>query len=117
MRRPMEAILVAPDENMRHAIVTGEKQITIRSGFRNYTLGPTMLCCHLVPWAVMVDVVSVDHKMISQLDHQEVLDDGFKTRIELLDGLRQFYPGLDVESPVTIIRWGNVRGALVDESP
>lgn len=117
LKPPLYALLIAPDVFMRQAIVTGQKDGTIREGHRDYKPGTTlMLCCHLEPWAVMADVTQVRHATLRELADGELNSSGFSTRDEALAGLRTFYPNMTLDSPVTVIRWANARGLLVDEA-
>lgn len=114
MKNPLYALLVAPDEQMRLDIVRKIKKISIREGHRDYRLGSVMLCCHWVPWAVMADITEVRHCALREVTKEEYQADGFKTQKTLLEGLKKFYPTMTLDSPVTIIRWDNVCGQLVD---
>lgn len=116
MKNPMYALLIAPDHEMRRSILYGGKTITIREGHRDYRPGPVMLCCHLVPWAVMADITNVRHCTLREVTEEEYQDDGFHTQDDLLKGLQRFYPNMTLDSPVTVIRWQNARGFLVDHS-
>ena len=117
MKQAMQALLIAPDAAMRRDIVDGEKCITIREGHRDYRLGPVMLCCHLEPWAVMADIISVRHTTFGGLRMDEIHDDGCAKQQDLFDLLLRFYPELKPHSDVTVIRWEKVRGALVPSPP
>ena len=115
MKSPLVALLFAPDEKMWTCIISGAKQITIREGRRDYQVGqPAMLCRHLCNHVVMADIVSVRHCLLRNVTKKEYKADGFKSRSELLQGLRRFYPNLKMDSPVTVIGWKNARGVLVD---
>jgi len=116
LKRPLVALLIAPDREMRHAILEGRKRITIREGYREgYDLGrPVMLCCQIDPWCVMADIAAVRHCLLSEVTEEEWEADGFASREELLTGMQRFYPEMDWNSAVTIISWDNVRGKLVD---
>jgi hypothetical protein len=117
LKDPLYALLIAPDEGMRRAIITGDKAITIREGHRDYRAGrPVMLCCQLVPWAVMADIAAVRHTTVENVTREELAADGFADWEDMLAGLRRFYPSLTMASPVTVIRWENVRGWLVDNA-
>lgn len=115
MKQPLVALLISPDERMRNNIVSGTKTITIRDGHRDYRRGQTvMLCCHFEPWAVMADIKEVRHCLLSEVTQKELQDDGFKDVEDMLNGMRRYYPALEHDSPVTVIRWENARGKLVD---
>lgn len=114
MRPPLSALLLAPDTEERRRIENGERTITIREGYRDYREGqPVMLCCHIEPWCVMADIVQVRHCTLGAVTDDEMSDDGHTDLPEMLADLREFYPALTATSPVTVIRWANVRGKLV----
>lgn len=115
MKRPLQALLIAPDPDMRRAVIDGRKQITIREGHRAYTAGPAALFCHLEPWAVMVDIVDVKHTELRSVTEEEWVADGFTSMADMLAGMRRFYPTMNLDSPVTIIRWANAQGKFIDD--
>ena len=114
MKQPLTALLIAPDEGMRYDVETGLKTITIREGHRDYRPGLVMLCCHLVPWAVQAEITDVRHCALRDVTEDEWRDDGFVSQDDLLTRMRRFYPKLGLDSDVTVIRWKDARGALVD---
>ena len=116
MKQPLYALLIAPDHPMRTNILYGAKTITIREGHRDYRPGPVMICCHLVPWAVMADITNVRHCVLSETTEEEYEADGFHSQPDLLRGMKEFYPNMTFDSPVTIIKWEKARGFLVDHS-
>ncbi|MEA3249611.1 MAG: ASCH domain-containing protein [Patescibacteria group bacterium] len=115
MRHPLQALLIAPDPLMREAVEDGRKRITLREGHRDYRPGPVMLCCQIEPWCVMADIIEVRHCRLCDLTREELEADGFIDQWQMLKQMHRFYPDLDWDSPVTIVRWENVRGKLVDE--
>lgn len=114
MKQPLYALLIAPDEKMRHRIETGEKTITLREGHRDYRPGLVMLSCEKVPWAVMADITDVRHCALRDVTEDEWTADGFVSQADLLTQMRRYYPKLELDSPITVIRWKDARGALVD---
>ena len=87
---------------------SGEKQITIRKGLRNYTLGyariePTDNNGEWDPEIVFISSLSC--KAVNQVTEEEARDDGFRNWCDLLEGLRTYYPGLTETDMVTIIRF------------
>jgi len=115
-KRPLTALLIAPDYLMRDNIMYGSKAITIREGIRDYKPGePVMLCCHLVPWCVQATIESVEHMQVKDVPDEACRDDGFENNAAMLAGMKRFYPNLTGESAVTVIRWKDVKGALVDK--
>lgn len=114
MNQPLVALLIAPDKNMRRNIETGKKKISIRLNYRDYRVGQTiMLCCHLVPWVVQADITEVRHCTLKEVTEVEYQGDGFSCIAGMIKGLRTFYPNVGLDSPVTVIKWGHVRGKLV----
>lgn len=115
IKPPLYALLVAPDEKTRNAIIYGQIKATIRTDHRDYQEGkPVMLCCHLEPWAVFAIITKVRHCTLNEISKDEVLECGFDTREEVIQGLRKYYPDLNQASPVTFIKWKDVQGWLVD---
>tara|TARA_Y100000310_G_scaffold331138_1_gene404171 strand:+ start:675 stop:1040 length:366 start_codon:yes stop_codon:yes gene_type:complete len=114
MKRPLQALLISPGEEQREAILAGEKQITIREGHRAYSPGPVMLGCGKVVWCVYADITNVRITTLDRVTDEEYMDDGYESTLEMLKDLRQYYPDLGLESDVTVIRWDNVHGKLVD---
>ncbi|HJV32529.1 MAG TPA: ASCH domain-containing protein [Patescibacteria group bacterium] len=114
MKQPLYALLIAPDEEMRYRVETGGKTITIREGHRDYRPGLVMLCCEKVPWAVMADITDVRHCALREVTEEEWTADGFVSQSDLLTQMRRFYPKLELGSDVTVIRWKDARGALVE---
>jgi hypothetical protein len=116
LKKPLVALLIAPDNGMRQDIIAGIKQITIREGYREgYDPGrPVILCCEKDPWCVMADITKVRHCLLSEVTEEEWRADGYASREELLTDMRRFYPDMTWDSAVTIVSWNNVRGRLVD---
>ena len=114
MKQPMQALLIAPEPEMRDDIHYHRKEITIREGHRDYNLGVAMLCCQIIPWAVMVDVTSVRHCFAKEVTPEEYEADGYASLEDMCQQMKRFYPKFDMDSPVTIVRWVNARGFFVD---
>lgn len=117
MKQPLYALLIAPDSKMRQAILDGTKKISIREGHRDYKVGgKIMLCCHLEPWAVMADIIDIRHCVLWQVTEKEWKEDGYGSQALMWSGLRKFYPNIKMTSEITVIRWDNISGALVEET-
>lgn len=115
MKQPLTTLLIAPNSDVTLAIIYEEKTITIRNGHYDFRVGrPIIIGCYRASWAVMADITEVRHCTLGEVTKEEYLADGFETQKDLLEGLRQFFPNLDMDSPVTVIKWSNVRGWLVD---
>ena len=115
MKPALQALLISPDKKSRKNILAGKQTVTIREGYREYKPGTAMLCCHIKPWAVMVEIVSVRHCLLKEVTDTEYKAAGYEDRDELLRHLRRYYPQLGPASPVTVIRWKNPQGKLVKE--
>ena len=109
----MQSLLISPDKETRKAIIAEKKTITIREGHRDYKPGPAMLCCHIEPWAVMVQIIDVRHCLLAEVTEGECHVDGYNNHEEMLKDLRRYYPLLGYSSPVTVIHWTNPQGKLV----
>ena len=115
LQKPLEALLISPDDAEREKVLSGEKKITIRKGWREYTLGKAILCCPIKPWCVEINIIDVKYTTLKDVEQEEYLADGYFSKQELLNDLKRFYPSLSLASKVTIIRWDNASGKLVDE--
>lgn len=115
LKRPLTALLIALDERMRRNILSGEKCITIREGARDYQPGVAMICCPIDTWCVRVEICDVRHCLISELTPEECRADGFCSIEHAVEELRRFYPNISEDSTVTVIRWQNATGKLVDK--
>ena len=115
MNQPLYAILISPDRKTRKDILFGKKINTIREGHRDYRTGPVMLCCHIEPWAVMAEITHVRHCKLSEITEEEIRANGHDSMEELLKTLKQFYPRIGPDSPMTIIWWDNISGFWKDK--
>lgn len=112
MRRALQGLLIAGKEQAI-AVQNQGKRITIRQGQRDYCCGPVLIGCHLLSWAVMADIVEVRYSTVEHVTDKELWDDGYAHSGELLVGLREHYPDIQLTSEVTIVRWENTRGTAV----
>jgi hypothetical protein len=114
LKHPLQALLLADDHQMRMRTLSGKKKISIREGDRDYRVGLIMIVDHLNPFVVQADVVEVRKCKLSEVTEEEYLADGFTDQEDLFKGMQTYYPHLTPDSIVTIIKWENVRGFLVD---
>lgn len=116
---PLQALLIAPDPELRRRILSGEKEVTIRAGWRSYRLGPVMLCCHLEPWCVEAEIMSVHCTLLRHLRFSDAViqGEGCEDYEGLRALLRRFYPDIDDDSPVTVIHFSNLTGKLTEGQP
>lgn len=105
MKRPLTALEM--DSGHMEAVHEGHKLVTIREGHRDYKNGDRLLivCAHddYMPFRAVVTAVTTT--TLGQVDRSTMLSDGFRTQEELLAGMREFYPQIELRSPVTVIRW------------
>lgn len=115
LRRPLQALLISNDKAQREAILNGSKKITIREGWRDYEPGFVLFGCPNEPWCVGADITNVRYCLAREVTTEERIDDGFNSYRDMIAGMRRFYGGFNDNSEVTIIRWENVRGKLVED--
>lgn len=112
------AFLIALGPN-REKILAGTKTATIRVGDRDCVPGDgVVLCCHIVPWVVVADVVSVRRCMLREVTAKEFTDDGYdpsSAAKQFIANLKPYHPCVCLDSIVTVICFTNVRGKLADD--
>ncbi len=109
MKQALQAILIAPNPAVRLAIMLGKKKITIREGHRDYKTGPVMICCHVEPWAVLTTIVDVRYTTLAEITQEELEADGYTDHENMLNDLKShYYSNLTMDSPMTVIRWGDL---------
>jgi hypothetical protein len=113
-KRALQALLIAGTK-MRDEVLDGLKKITIREGHRNYTLGPVMIGCHLLSWATLRTITKIQWKLLKEVTDEEMFADGFISQDDMMAGLRQFYPNIGLDSPVTVVEWEYQNTSLVDK--
>lgn len=113
MKKPLQALLF--DANHRESILDGTKKITIREGHRDYQPGFVLLCCPVNTFCVGADINFVGHQRAGEINQRDYQDDGFPSYNHMIEGMQKYYPNFSHISPITVIRWDNVRGQLVDE--
>ena len=104
MKRALQGILIAGAEMMR-TTKDSEKLITIREGHRDHTEGPVLIGCHILDWAHHTNITSVRHTTINELTEDELRDDSFDSKEHAVEVLSQWYPNINTDSDVTVIRW------------
>ena len=112
LSRPLLGLLIAGEE-LEHAVKVGQKTITIRKGHRDYQPGDTLLIgCHLRDWARLAKVTNVSFTTLEDVSEKDLKDDGFSNAEHALSVLTQWYPDMDFDSPVTVLRWDLVLGEV-----
>ena len=104
MKRALQAILIA-GEAMKNDVLMNVKKITIREGHRDYTPGPVLLGCPNLNWATMREIIDVRHCRLVDVTAEEFLADGFETKSDMLMGMAEFYPHINWDSEVTVVKW------------
>jgi hypothetical protein len=111
MKPAIQALAMA-DQFFFAPIADGKKKITIREGYRDYTVGSSLILYYKGDgehWVFSTTVESVRHISLRELTLDEMKADGFTCVQDAVDSLRQFYPDVDWDSDVTVISWGEVR--------
>jgi len=118
MKRPVVGLLIQ-GEDARDEVVSGWKTVTIREGDRDYQVGDRLtLFCPWLNWSVIAEVTYVRRSLAADVLPEDLADAGYKSHEEMVEALRSFggaYSELTLSSPVTVIRWGDVQGKLVNE--
>jgi len=105
MKKPLQAILIA-SEQMRDDTKSGKKKVTIREGHRDYVCGPVLLGCHIRDWAYMAEINSVVHTTLGCVDAKDLVDDyGSPSHENAVKVLSEWYPNINLDSEVTVVRW------------
>jgi hypothetical protein len=108
MKRALRAILIAGEEGKK-AVLEGRQKVTIREGHRDYTEGAVLLGCPKLNWATMGNITSVRHTTLIEVTEDELRADGYLDKGEMYADLKKYYPKLTYNSPVTVIRWDELR--------
>lgn len=101
LKPPLQCLLLS--EGLVDCAMNGEKKITIREGHRNYKPGKVIVSCPAIYWSMEMQIASVRHTTLNEVTEEEYTDDGFVSRTDLFEGLKAYYPDLDLCSPVTVI--------------
>jgi len=104
MNRALRGLIMA-DEEMIQATFDGRKKITIREGHRDYSPGPVLISDKDLTKTTIKHIVNVRHTTIAELEKEELNDDGYDDWISAVNCLSQWYPKINWNSEVTVIRW------------
>lgn len=96
---------VAP--NLMQAVHSGRKRITIRSQHRDYPENGKVLIRNIdnAQDFRVVRETRVRHTTLAEITEQEYQYDGFETRDAFEAGIRQHYPEVVSDSPMTVLQW------------
>lgn len=97
---------IALDRDFIPLVNRGMKTTTVRAGQRAYTLGPAELISENV--TIPIDIREVSYRYLNELTTEDAKSDGFDHRDELFDALRRYYPEIQPDEPVTIVRFSLV---------
>jgi len=104
MKRALQAILIG-NEEMKFNCINGSKYITIREGHRNYTEGTVLLGSPDLDWCMIANIVIVRHTILRDVTEDEYKADGFEAKSELLIGFAEWYPEMNWDSEITVVKW------------
>jgi hypothetical protein len=79
----------------------GRKRQTVRKGRRDFQLGEAKLLGN--EWEAEITITSVKYKKLKDLTEEEAIEDGFNSRDELIEALRDIYDEIDRDTVVTMI--------------
>lgn len=113
-KKPLQALLIAPNDKTRKEIVNEIKTASIRKGKRDYRCGPLWLCCHVETWCVKVTVNQIIHCELQEIREKDWKASGFSSLEEAMEDLKVYYPDISPQSQVTVIHWEKPEGKLVE---
>lgn len=93
---------IALDSAFNNKVLDGTKTTTVRPGRRDYRLEPTRL------GSIAVRVVEVAYMSLERA-LRFYRTDGFEKAEDLLQTLREFYPGLGLDEEVTVVTFELMR--------
>ncbi len=114
---PIYGLALPPNHDPR-AICRGDVTAAILPTPRDYHEGAKMLIsCPYGddPWTAVAEIVSVRIRKLKDLRKKEYLATGFVCQDELFQWFAEQYKGLTPDTEVTLIRWTNIHGAIVDQ--
>lgn len=115
LKKPLQALLISPDKKSRERILSEEQNTTIIKGWRTYQKGYAVLCCPIEPWCVGAEIDSIRYTRTKKVTKNEYNKMGYASHKDMVEDLKNFYPNINLESPVTVISWKNITGKLVEE--
>ena len=86
----------------KKAIESGEKKITIRNGIINNIFPGDIEETNVHS---QVRITSVLYTTFEKIPREDMADDGFHSRPDMMRKLREFYSGLSVKDLCTVIRF------------
>lgn len=102
-KKPLQALLVAPE--WHEMVESGEKTFTVREGKRMYEPGKAVLCCDKISWCKAITIKTVQHCSMRDVVDEVAQNEGFSSKKELFEKLKEYYPQINWSSVVTVIGW------------
>lgn len=102
----MKKLLVASD--LFPSVVSGEKRITIRTGYRDFDPGDKIRIENTDDSDQYVERTVFEvlkFYRACMVPHRYLEEDGFSSDVEMYDVMQRFYPDFNELSPVTVIHW------------
>ena len=84
-------------------VLSGKKTTTVRLGVRNYTRGQAKIVSRDVE--IPIEITDVGLTKVNRLDDEIAKSEGCDSVSDLMKLLRRFYPKLDDDQDITIIRF------------
>ena len=101
-----QTLLLADD--LFPSLEDGDKRITIRRGYREIRLGKlTFEGAKDKGLQCEVEVIEVTHVRVSGVSDEECQADGFDNWVAFYQGMKKYYPDLDVSEECTLIYFEN----------
>jgi len=101
----MKELLLASD--LYDKATTGEKNITIRTGLRDFTPGDPIKLVDAEDdnQFIVRTVLDVLQTTAARLPEEYQRADGFTSKVEMVQLMRNYYPDFDLGSLITVIGW------------
>lgn len=101
--------------HFRGPVERGAKITTIRPGIRDYRLGMVLLDFQDGGPLREADITGLSATQVRHLDTEAALNDGFPSLAEMLATLRDIYPDLTADTPVTVVFFALRPGQVKEE--
>jgi ASC-1-like (ASCH) protein len=85
------------------SVLSGNKTSTVRLGRRSYGLGEARIVSREIE--IPIEITNVSHTKMSLLNEEDARSEGYRCVRDLVLALRRFYPQIDDDSDVTIVRF------------
>ena len=101
--KPLQSLFL--DDDLLLAIIGGDgERVTVRKGRRDIQLGELQFIgSRDETLRYEVGVIEVRHVQIINVDEDVIAAEGFTNWTDFYDGMKKFYPDLDVTDEVTVI--------------